>query len=118
MNRAHMISCLAVWLVSAAPTFAAEKQPTAVFTFEDSSCGTWVASAKDPSTRELYLFWFQGFVSGYNFGAEHSHIPLEAMPNQETLALFIDKYCHENPLLPFTSSSFALVKQLRVRTPL
>ena len=83
--------------------------------FEDASCGAWVRSQSDTSARQVYLYWFRGFVSGYNHGSSSYQVPLDAMPNQETLALFIDKHCRENPLQPFISAAFTLVDAQRVK---
>ena len=35
------------------------------------------------------------------------------MPNDATLSLYIDKFCRENPLKPFVSAAFDLVRELR-----
>jgi hypothetical protein len=93
--------------------FAGEKNSVPVFSYDDTSCGAWVQSASDELGRAQYLSWFRGFVSGYNYGSEGKQVPLEAMPNQETVALFIDKYCREHPLSPFIGAAFELVKELR-----
>jgi len=34
------------------------------------------------------------------------------MPNDETLDLYVDKYCLENPLNPFFVAAFKLVEEL------
>jgi hypothetical protein len=52
-------------------------------------------------------------VSGYNFGNPNNQVSLQAMPNQETLSLYVDKYCRENPLKPFVSAAFKLVEEVR-----
>lgn len=54
----------------------------------------------------------RGFVSGYNAGSNDRTVPLDAMPNQETLALYIDKHCRENPLSPFFGAAFTLVEEI------
>jgi hypothetical protein len=89
----------AIGIFFARPAFAADKQLVAMFSFKDS-CGEWVASQDDPSTRNVYLFWFRGFVSGFNYGSNMREVPLDAFPDNDTLALYIDKYCRENPLKP------------------
>lgn len=90
----------------------AQGQPVAVFSIRDTSCGSWIESSREAELRELYLFWMRGFVSGYNAGSNDRTVPLEAMPNQETLALYIDKHCRENPLSPFFGAAFTLVKEI------
>jgi hypothetical protein len=85
-----------------------------VFSFEDTSCGAWVRSQHQPQLRQIYLYWFRGFVSGSNFGSDTHQVPLEAMPDFATLSLYIDKHCRENPLQPFVSAALSLVRELRV----
>lgn len=85
----------------------------AIFGFTEASCGAWVKSQENEAVRQTYLFWFRGFASGHNF-ASHSHqVPPGGMPDNETLSLFIDKYCRENPLDTFDKAAFSLVQQIR-----
>ncbi len=103
-----------VLLLSLLPFVAsAESDRVAIFDYDDSSCGAWVQSAGSEMGRAQYHSWFRGFVSGYNFGRSDNQVPLQAMPNEQTLYLFIDKYCRENPLKPFVSAAFKLVEELR-----
>lgn len=83
-----------------------------IHSFQDTSCGAWTASTAEPSARAVYVYWFRGFVSGYNFGNPRHQIGLSVMPDNETLSLFVDKYCREHPLNPFISAAFPLVRQL------
>lgn len=92
---------------------AQDKPPFHSHSFADTSCGAWVKSTGDQFNRALYLYWFRGFVSGYNFGNPDNQVPLGVMPNQETLSLYVDKYCRENPLNPFVFAAFNLVEELR-----
>jgi hypothetical protein len=81
--------------------------------FDDNSCGAWSQTADDPNTRQAYTQWFRGFLSGYNYGDEKYTVNTNI--NAATITLFIDKYCRENPLLPFTSAAFPLTKELRTK---
>ena len=101
---------LAVFLCSSA---RAEEPLITVFSFEDTSCGIWTQSASEKRGRAQYDRWFRGFVSGYNFGNPANQVNLNRMPNEDTLALYVDKFCRENPLLPFISAAFDLVRELR-----
>lgn len=105
------VSVASVWSFSA----SAGDDPIPVFSFADTSCGAWVRSQQDEIGRGQYLFWFRGFASGYNYGSETKQIPLGAMPDQQTLSLYIDKYCRENPLHPFVGAAFELVKERSVK---
>ena len=76
------------------------------------ACGTWAKSAQEPFTRAQYLWWIRGFVSGYNFGNPSNQIEIARMPNQETVALYVGKFCREKPLALFIGAAFELVKDL------
>lgn len=90
----------------------AQEPPIAIHSFQDTSCGAWNASASEPMARAQYLAWFRGFVSGFNFARPKHQVELDVMPNNETLSLFVDKYCREYPLNPFVSAAFPLVREL------
>ena len=84
-----------------------------VFGFADTSCSAWTRSKGDEPSRAVYVAWFRGFVSGYNFGNSANQVPLDKMPDPATLALYIDKYCRENPTLPFIGAAIPLVQETR-----
>jgi len=110
-NRAVYALALAFALASSA--FAQERPPVALFSFSDTSCGAWVSSAGNEAIRAQYSYWFRGFVSGYNHGNPYNQVELERMPDSQTLALFVDQYCRENPLQPFVIAAWKLVAELR-----
>jgi hypothetical protein len=113
MKLAHL-GLLVVALMNPAATVVQDRR-VALFSFEDTSCGAWARSQPDEVVRAQYLHWFSGFVSGYNFGNPSNQVPLSAMPNPDTVALYVDKFCRENPLLPFVSAAFQLVRDTRER---
>jgi len=76
-------------LVASTATVAQDRR-VALFSFEDTSCGAWARSQPDEVVRAQYLHWFSGFVSGYNFGNPSNQVPLSAMPNPDTVALYVD----------------------------
>jgi len=109
-----------IWFVflMSGSALAEDQPPLAVFSYEDTSCGVWVKSTEKEWARAQYLSWFRGFVSGYNFGNPGNQVPIGRMPDEQTLYLFIDKYCRENPLNPFVSAAFKLVEESRInQTP-
>jgi|SRR6266540_584396 len=87
-------------------------QEVAVHAFEDMSCGAWSKSGQEPYVRAQYLWWIRGFVSGYNFGDPTNQIAVGRMPSNETVALYVDKFCREKPLNLFVDAAFDLVKEL------
>lgn len=110
--RLMLVAGLAFSLLPSAAALAQDR-PVSVLSYEDTSCGAWMKSANVEWARAQYLSWFRGFVSGYNYGNPGNQVHLERMPNAQTLYLFVDKYCRENPLNPFVSAAFNLVQELR-----
>lgn len=84
-----------------------------ILSFRDTSCGAWMKSEGNEFERAQYGPWFRGFVSGYNFGNPNNQVALDRMPNNETLYLYVDRYCREKPLKPFVGAAFSLVEELR-----
>jgi hypothetical protein len=92
---------------------ARAQAPIALMSFQDASCGAWIESAGNEADRAQYRYWVRGFVSGHNFANPEHQVRLQRMPDNEALTLYIDKFCGDTPLLPFTSAAFQLVKELR-----
>jgi hypothetical protein len=93
--------------------------PVAIFSFGEpnSFCGNWIEVSKDRERRDPYLHWIRGFISGYNVANPNRTVPLEAMPNQETLALYLDKFCREQPLKPLFFAALELAKEISQPVP-
>jgi hypothetical protein len=85
----------------------------AVMGFQEDSCGAWMESAGNEGDRAQYQYWVRGFVSGHNFANPEHQVRLQRMPDNDALTSYIDKFCAENPVLPFTSAAFQLVRELR-----
>ena len=111
--RMNKSSGLVALLICASITAFAQDRPVAIHSYEDTSCGAWVKSAHNSAVRAQYSSWFRGFVSGYNYGKPDNQVQLGRLPDPETLALYVDKFCRENPLQPFFVTAFRLVDELR-----
>lgn len=96
-----------------ATAFAQEAPDINVFSFADTSCAEWARSQGNEQWRAIYGAWFRGFVSGYNFGNSGNQVPLDKMPDPAKLALYIDKFCRENPAQPFIGAAIPLVQEIR-----
>ncbi len=108
--------CIGWWMLCCAglsTAFAQEPPDVNVFSFADTSCTEWTRSKANEPARAIYGAWFRGFVSGYNFGNSANQVPLNKMPDPASLALYIDKYCRENPALPFIGAAIPLVQEIR-----
>jgi hypothetical protein len=109
---------LALSIAISTTALSQEPPDVNVFSFGDTSCAAWARSAQDEERRELYIAWFRGFVSGYNYGNSGNQVPLGAMPKPAALAARVDKFCRENPLLPFVGAIIPLIQEIRLyRTP-
>lgn len=102
-----------VYLLAAATSISAQHSGGVyVHSFADTSCGAWAKSADSDWLRAQYIYWIRGFISGYNYGQLDRQISSDLMPNNETLGLYVDKYCRDNPLKPFVGAAFDLVKEV------
>lgn len=84
-----------------------------VIGFQDMSCGAWSRSGNNPFARDQYLSWFRGFATGFNTTQASRQVPFSAFPSSDTLSLYIDKYCRENPLNLFTAAAGHLMLELQ-----
>jgi|GEM_PF-1799928 hypothetical protein len=103
--------------VAFATAFAQEPPDVNVFSFADTSCAEWARSKGDEPLRIVYGVWFRGFVSGYNFGNSANQVALDKMPDPASVALYVDKYCRENPTLPFIGAAILLIQEIREFRP-
>jgi hypothetical protein len=109
-------ACIALSMICCAAlctAFAQDVPDVNVFSFADTSCAEWAQSKGNEPARAVYGAWFRGFVSGYNFGNSGNQVALDKMPDPAALALYIDKYCRENPTLPFVGAAIPLVQEIR-----
>lgn len=69
------------------------------------SCGKYSAQSTDAGTAMIYQTWVQGFLSGLNVARKAKELPLKQLPDFETIKLYLDKYCRDNPLgHPYTGA--------------
>ena len=73
-----------------------------------ASCGDFV-SARAKKGEGQYIDWVLGFISGVNYAA-NSYFGRDIGP--VAYAVFLEKYCRENPEDRFSRASVALVKKL------
>ena len=99
--------CVLLGLISGA---VRAQQPITIFHFDDSSCGAWASVANDRVNRQTYLFWMRGYISGYNFSNPGNQV--RELPTNDTLSLYVDKYCRDNPLYLFTLAAQQLIVDL------
>src|SRR6266446_5805545 len=109
---------LVVGFVHSSASLAQGPPEFTVFTFGDTSCAAWTKSQTDAALRAQFQAWFRGFVSGYNFGNSANQVLSGTMPNPANIALYVDKFCRENPTLDFIGIVTPLIQEIReVRVP-
>ena len=108
LRAALVLACCAV-----GPVVAQEPPDVNIFSFADTSCAQWQQSKDQEPLRTIYGVWFRGFVSGYNFGNSANQVALDKMPDPENMARYVDKYCQDNPKLPFIGAAIQLVQEIR-----
>ncbi len=110
MKRLSLI-VLVLSFTFAAPVTAADKD--GLFWWQDKiSCGDWVKGRKEDSwTQTAYIFWIGGYITTYNL-----HIPdvynILGSTDMESVFLWMDKYCQENPLSNLSIGMIVLTNEL------
>ena len=95
----------------------ADENAVYMYGFQDSSCGTWAMSAADPLARAQYFSWMRGVITGHNLMVPwRRQIKADNQPSEATMALYIDKFCHENPLGSFQGAVIGLINELDPET--
>lgn len=106
-------SLLVALTLFVAPITVHSRDPVSVSGFADMSCGAWARSSSSKFERGQYLIWFRGFISGHNYARPVGQVLPDRLPSNETIELYVDKYCRENPLAGFPGAAFKLVNELR-----
>ena len=114
-HRIELRALMAIFLVTMYVVVRAQDKSISIYSYQDTSCGAWVISAGNPAARAQYISWFRGFVSGYHYGNPGNQVELGRLPDADTMALYIDKSCRENPLQSFVAAAFHLVDEVRER---
>lgn len=75
-----------------------------------NTCGTYVENRRVPDKfYDLAVAsWFYGFASGYNFYLGKPQA--KGTINQNSVLVYLDKYCRENPLASVAVGADELVK--------
>lgn len=97
---------LAGLFLAPSPIMAA---PIMVYGFHEESCGNW--ASYNETQRGWYVLWLKGVFTGHNFVSPSQQVV--NLPDDESLTLYVDKYCRENPLGNLIAPAFQLTKELR-----
>ena len=91
--------CLIVLVLSFTFTTTAVDKDDHYMSVGSRSCGEWVNSRKDESSKNYFaiLGWVSGYISSFNQMIPDVYNILGST-DMESIYLWMDKYCQENPL--------------------
>jgi len=94
------------------PTMAVDKEGQYI-SIDDYSCGQWVEdSKKEGGWGETVLRnWIKGFITAYNLQTPDVYNILGST-DMKSIYLWMNKYCHENPLGTLVAGMSKLTKEL------
>jgi len=76
------------------------------------SCGEWINKGKDGSWgRTIYTAWVAGYITAYNIHKPDVYNILGST-DMESVLLWMDKYCRENPLNTSDDGMETLIDEL------
>jgi hypothetical protein len=79
-----------------------------------TSCGSYIAASSKENLAGIHLSWSQGFLSGMNMGyARAANKEFVVLPDSDTIKLYIDKYCRDNPLKTPLDGALKLYDEIR-----
>ena len=82
-------------LIIASSGFAQAEAPSAssrVLGLPDMTCAAWSKTRSDSESRQPYIDWARGFLSGHNYGQPGSAV---SVVSNGTIASFVDRHCVE-----------------------
>jgi len=64
------------------------------------TCGTYAQDRAqgNPAAAMQYAAYTQGYLSAWNRHSSTQYAQIENIPRYETIYLFLDRYCRDNPL--------------------
>ena len=87
-----------------------------VITPSKGACGEWVkarSNAKlEPVVSESFKWWLIGYLGGFAMGTETNYLN---GASAESIYLWMDNYCQQNPLKGVVEGAFPLVKELKAQ---
>lgn len=84
-----------------------------VFDDKDMSCGHWRKTSDQRIVRAQLTEWSRGFVTAYNYYNPYNQVDSNSDLSEETVELYYDKYCKENPLSNTYKATLSLIDDLK-----
>ena len=80
-----------------------------------ASCGEYIEATTKPGMPMIFVSWAQGFLSGLNFAYAGAGKNFVALPDHQSIRLYLDNYCRSNPLKSPRDATLELFKDLHKR---
>ncbi len=79
-----------------------------------ASCGKYIAASSKENLAAFFVSWAQGFLSGMNIGSTRAvNKEFVVLPDDDTIKLYLDKYCRNNPLKTPLDGALDLYDEIR-----
>lgn len=111
----RLTTTLLIVLAASVPAAAFGASDHVISGAGSASCGKYLEDRASGSqlVKALYWSWLQGFLSGANIhAAVYDEELMVAIPDSETLLIYVDKHCRDNPLHQVHQAAFALYREL------
>lgn len=104
-----------IFLSSSVARVEAQSSGHALAGIGTASCGKYIADKSIAGVENMLVSWVQGYLSGMNV-AENAITkePFVLLPDSDSIALYIDKYCRDNPLESPIGGAIQLYHDLRL----
>ena len=115
VTRGCMAILVAVLVCFSQPTIAQNVRDDPRGSYGKNNCGTW-HQVRQALPHEKHLLdrksdlegWVLGFLTGLNLNAAAKNVLFGDNPGVQTVWLWVDKYCRENPLGDILNATFKL----------
>jgi hypothetical protein len=91
------------------PAFPQAKRFATLIGPNENSCADWIE--RDRKSSQAYELWLTGFLSGLNISGDHKDDFLSGI-KANSVYLWMDKYCRENPLKSIPAGALQLIEEL------
>lgn len=81
-----------------------------------TSCGEYFEKRDDYLTKAIHVSWAQGFLSGLNAAELRSGNPMKAIPDSDSIHVYVVNYCGKNPLKPVYVAAIELFGELKAHS--
>jgi hypothetical protein len=112
-TKGRDMKLLRVMLVLFAIGFSTNSNGGIVTELGMTSCGNWVKDkVENPASRIQAESWLAGYISGANVWKADGNLDILAKTNAESIHLWMDNYCKDNPSKYVNDGAYDLIFEL------